>query len=98
MSAAPVGPEPDAATYSSMSAVLVIETTRPSTWGLDRTHRNAACAKVAPPASQGRMSLMRAPISVFIAITPTPFELARSMARPSPGWSATKWSCARSFS
>ena len=44
------------------------------------------------------MSLMRAPIRVFIAMTPTPFELARSIARPSSGWSDTKWNCARSFS
>ena len=51
MSAALVGPVPDAATYSSMSEARVIETTRPSTWGLDRTHRNAAWEKVAPPDS-----------------------------------------------
>ena len=89
MSAAPVGPEPEAATYSSMSAVLAIETISPSTCGLDSTHLNAACEKVAPFDSQGRMSLMRAPISVFMAMTPTPFEPALSTARASPGWSAT---------
>ena len=81
-----------------MDAASVIDTTRPSTWGRERTHRNAACEKVAPPVSQGRMSLRRAPIRVFITTTPTPFALARSSTRVSPVCGATKWKRARIFS
>ena len=90
MSAAALARAPEAPRYSLICSLLVIETISASTSGLDSTQRNAACEKVAPSFSYGRMSLRRAPRSVFITTTPTPFALAFSMTRQITVWIATK--------
>ena len=79
---------PEAATYSSISLALLIDTKSASTCAVDSTQRNAACENVAPGRSYGRMSFRRAPISVFIAITPMSFFLAFSSTRGRSGWIA----------
>ena len=82
--------QPEAPRYSSIELPLVMEMISASTLRPESTQRKAACAKVAPPFSNGRMSLRRAPIRVFMATTPTPLAFAFWSTRGRSAWRAMK--------